>query len=93
MPLYAYWVTAVHDCRAVHAVTVAWTHACIGLYFWLRLKSFFNWAAPMLLSVAVLMPPLAMIGAHHGGREVAQLARHPQWRNENLKRCRRGNAR
>ena len=27
-------------------LTVAWTHACIGLYFWLRLKPFFRWAAP-----------------------------------------------
>ena len=68
------------------SLTVAWTHACIGLYFWLRLKSFFDWAAPMLLSIAVLMPPLAMIGAHHGGREVAELAEDPEWRNENLKR-------
>ena len=61
-------------------LTVAWTHACIGLYFWLRLKSFFNWAAPILLAIAVLMPPLAMIGAHHGGREVAELAEDPEWR-------------
>jgi adenylate cyclase len=32
------------------------------------------------------MPPLAMIGAHHGGREVAELAEDPEWRAENLKR-------
>ena len=35
---------------------VAWGHACIGLYFWLRMKPFFQWAAPVLLSLAVLMP-------------------------------------
>ena len=29
-------------------LTVAWTHACIGLYFWLRLKPFFKWAGAVL---------------------------------------------
>ena len=63
---------------------VAWTHACIGLYFWLRLKPFFKWAGPILLAIAILLPPLAMIGAHHGAREVVELAKQPQWRAKNL---------
>ena len=92
--LYTYWVTAPYNIAVQFiSLTVAWTHACIGLYFWLRLKSFFDWAAPVLLSVAVLMPALAMIGAHHGGREVAQLAEDLEWRNENLKRVPAGQAR
>jgi adenylate cyclase len=92
--LYAYWVTEPYNIAVQFiSLTVAWTHACIGLYFWLRLKSFFDWAAPVLLSVAVLMPALAMIGAHHGGREVAQLAEDSEWRNENLKRVPAGQAR
>jgi adenylate cyclase len=65
-------------------LTVAWTHACIGLYFWLRMKPFFKWAAPILLAVAILLPPLAMIGAHHGAREVIKLAKQPEWRAQNL---------
>ena len=92
--LYTYWVTAPYNIAVQFiSLTVAWTHACIGLYFWLRLKSFFDWAAPVLLSVAALMPALAMIGAHHGGREVAQLAEDSEWRNENLKRVPAGQAR
>ncbi|MFZ0348022.1 MAG: adenylate/guanylate cyclase domain-containing protein [Pseudolabrys sp.] len=92
--LYTYWVTAPYNIAVQFiSLTVAWTHACIGLYFWLRLKSFFDWTAPVLLSVAVLMPALAMIGAHHGGREVAQLAEDSEWRNENLKRVPAGQAR
>ena len=92
--LYTYWVTEPYNIAVQFiSLTVAWTHACIGLYFWLRLKSFFDWAAPVLLSVAVLMPALAMIGAHHGGREVAQLAEDSEWRNENLKRVPAGQAR
>src|SRR6187399_3223422 len=73
--LYTYWVTERYNIAIQFiSLTVAWTHACIGLYFWLRLKSFFDWAAPYLLAVAILLPTLAMVGAHHAGREVAQLA-------------------
>jgi adenylate cyclase len=85
-PLYAYWVIRPHMVAVQFILmTIAWTHACIGLYFWLRLKSFFSWGAPFLLAIAVLMPPLAMIGAHQGAREVIQLADDPDWRKENLR--------
>jgi adenylate cyclase len=84
-PLFAYWVVRQYMIFVQFALlTVAWTHACIGLYFWLRMKPFFKWAAPLLLAVAVLLPPLAMIGAHQGGREVTRLAASPQWRAQNL---------
>jgi adenylate cyclase len=63
---------------------VAWTHACIGLYFWLRLKPFFAWAGPILLAIAVLTPALAMIGAHQGAREVEGLYQNPEWRAQNI---------
>jgi adenylate cyclase len=60
-PLLAYWVTRPYMVGVQFLLlTVAWTHACIGLYFWLRLKPFFKWAAPFLLAIAVLLPPLAM---------------------------------
>ena len=85
-PLFAYWVPRPYMIAVQFVLLlVAWTHACIGLYFWLRLKPFFKWAGPILLAIAVLLPPLAMIGAHHGGREVVELAKQPQWRAENLK--------
>jgi adenylate cyclase len=63
-------------------LTVAWTHACIGLYFWLRLKPFFRWAWPFLFAVAVLLPPLAMTGTHRGAHEATVLSANPQWRAE-----------
>jgi adenylate cyclase len=75
-PLFAYWVARPHMIAVQFALlTIAWTHACIGLYFWLRLKPFFKWAGPILLAVAVLLPPLAMIGAHHGAEEVIVLTK------------------
>ena len=85
-PLFAYWVSRPHMIAVQFILlTIAWTHACIGLYFWLRLKSFFSWAGPILLAIAVLMPPLAMIGAHHGAHEVVDLAEDADWRKENLR--------
>jgi adenylate cyclase len=83
--LFAYWANRPLMIGVQFLLlTVAWTHACIGLYFWLRLKPFFKWAAPLLLATAVLLPPLAMTGAHHGAREVVQLAAQSQWRAENI---------
>jgi adenylate cyclase len=85
--LFAYWANNPQMVGVQFLLlTVAWTHACIGLYFWLRLKPFFKWAAPFLLATAVLLPPLAMTGAHHGAREVIQLASQPQWRAEHITR-------
>ena len=85
-PLFGYWNNRPHMIAVQFVLlTVAWTHACIGLYFWLRLKRFFKWAAPILLAIAVLMPPLAMLGAYHGAREVTELAKQPQWRAQNVK--------
>jgi len=79
--LLGYWVARPFMIPVQYVLlTVAWAHGCIGLYFWLRLKPFFKWAAPFLLAVAVLLPPLAMLGVYQGGREVIQLAKDPQWR-------------
>jgi adenylate cyclase len=83
--LNAYWVTRPY----MHWVQfglliVAWTHGCIGLYFWLRLKRFFGRAAPYLLAAAVLIPTLALLGLVQGAREVIQLSQQPEWRAANL---------
>jgi adenylate cyclase len=85
-PLYAYWALRQYSIAVQFVLlTVAWTHACIGLYFWLRLKPFFKKAWPILFAVAVLLPPIAMIGAHQGAREVVRLAQDPGWRKENFR--------
>jgi adenylate cyclase len=84
--LFAFWNVPSYGILIQYVLlTVAWTHGCIGLYFWLRLKQFFSWAAPLLLALAVLLPALAMLGAYQGGREVVQLATSPQWRAANVR--------
>jgi adenylate cyclase len=83
--LVAYWSLRPYMIAVQFVLlTVAWIHACIGLYFWLRLKPFFRWAGPLLLAVAVLLPPLAMTGTHRGGHEAVELAAQPQWRAEHI---------
>ncbi|MGH6727955.1 MAG: adenylate/guanylate cyclase domain-containing protein [Pseudolabrys sp.] len=81
----AYWVGRPHmEWVQFILLTIAWTHACIGLYFWLRLRPSFKWTWPILFAIAVLMPSFAMVGTIHGAREVIAHAKDPQWRKQNL---------
>src|SRR4051794_24087018 len=83
--LYAYWVVWPYKMWLMFLVlAVAWVHACIGLYFWLRMKAFFKTAAPYLLAGAVLIPVLATLGLYQGGRTVVAESASPAWRAENL---------
>ena len=46
----------------VLAVVTVWTHACIGIHYWLRTKRWYpNWR-PALFSFALLLPTLALAG-------------------------------
>ncbi|WP_371424217.1 adenylate/guanylate cyclase domain-containing protein [Tardiphaga sp.] len=71
-------------------VLVSWLHGCIGLYFWLRLKTYFKRLAPYLLAAAVLIPTLALLGIFQGKREVEAKLASPQWRAANLNETRLG---
>jgi adenylate cyclase len=81
---FAYWIVWPLKMWLMYAVLViAWTHGCIGLYFWLRMKPLFKRAAPFLLAAAVLVPTLAMLGLYQGGRSVVD-SDSTEWRAENL---------
>ena len=84
LPIFAWWVEESQTIAQTGLLLVAWGHACIGLYFWLRMKPFFQWAAPVLLSLAVLMPILALLGVYQGGREVIDFAQERAWRVQHL---------
>ena len=82
---YLFFVVAPSRLWQMLAVLViAWVHGCIGLYFWLRMKPFFKRAAPFLLSAAVLIPTLAMLGIYQGGRSVMADYDDADWRIKNL---------
>jgi adenylate cyclase len=83
--LYAYWVAWPYRILQMYAVLlIAWIHGCIGLYFWLRMRTFYKRAAPFLLAAAVLIPTLAMLGLYQGGRSVIADSETAEWRAENL---------
>jgi len=63
--------------RQSSLLVVAWTHGCIGLHFWLRLRPWYRRMFPVMLSAYVLLPVLALLGFAQAGREVTALAREP----------------
>lgn len=84
--LYLFFVGSNRIWTMTILLIIAWIHGCIGIYFWLRLKSFFTRAAPYLLAAAVLIPTLALLGVYQGGRSVAAEADDGEWRTHNLTR-------
>lgn len=63
--------------RQLGLFTVAWTHGCIGLHYWLRLRRWYAPLFPWLLTAVVLVPVLALLGVAEAAREVSVLARDP----------------
>jgi adenylate cyclase len=61
-------------------LVVAWLHGCIGLHFWLRLKSWYARWVPFAYAGALLVPVIGLLGFVAGGREVARLAQDEAWR-------------
>lgn len=83
---FAYWISwpPLKMWMLFAVLVISWTHGCIGLYLWLRMKAFYKTAAPYLLAAAVLIPTLAMLGLYQGGRIVVD-SDSAEWRAENLK--------
>ncbi len=83
--LYSFWVAdRVLGGVQLALLVVAWTHGCIGVGLWLRLRRWFPRAAPYLLCAAVLVPVLALLGFFQGGRQVLAVAHDPAWRAAHL---------
>ena len=83
--MLAYWVARPYmEWVQFTLLTIAWTHACIGLFFWLGLKPLFRWAWPIFFAIGVLLPPLAMLGVIHGARDVIAATKDLQWRKQHL---------
>lgn len=83
--LIAYWINRPWQHWLQYALlAVAWTHGCIGLYYWLRLRRWFAAAAPYLLACAVLLPAFAFLGLVHGATEAHALFQQPEWRKANF---------
>ncbi|MBV9970811.1 MAG: adenylate/guanylate cyclase domain-containing protein, partial [Xanthobacteraceae bacterium] len=78
--LYAYFVAFPWRGGLQLAVLViAWVHAMIGVWFWLRLKPWYPRWQPLLYAAALLVPTLAILGTFEGGREVVARSADPIW--------------
>jgi adenylate cyclase len=89
--LYSFWVSSPYICMIQQAlVIVAWTHGCIGIWFWFRLQPWFARVRSPLLCATVLLPVLALLGFLQSGREVVALAHDPAWRSVALSPVRTG---
>jgi len=69
------WLSLVQ----VLAVLTVWTHACIGIHFWLRTKPWYPSFRVWLFGFALLLPALALAGYVTGGNQVLREAKNPDF--------------
>lgn len=58
---------------------VAWTHGCMGVHYWLRMRTWYARLSLPLYTLAILLPVLALLGFAQAGRHVSVLASDPEW--------------
>jgi adenylate cyclase len=68
----------------VAAVLTVWTHACIGVHFWLRTKTWYARWRPLFVGVGLLLPTLALSGYVTAGNQVLRAAENPNYANLSL---------
>jgi adenylate cyclase len=73
-------------------VLVAWTHGCMGVHYWLRMRPWYSRLGMVLYTLAVLIPVLALLGFAQAGRFVTTLAADPIWIREIMADARVPNA-
>lgn len=70
-----FWITSpFNGIKQTVALIVIWSHGCIGIHFWLRYRQWYQKAAPVLLTVAILLPVLALLGFANTGRTIANMS-------------------
>jgi adenylate cyclase len=76
--LIAQWLVAPwHGILQAVAVVTVWTHACVGIHFWLRTKIWYPDWRPYLFAFALLLPTLALAGFVAAGNEAVRLSQDP----------------
>ncbi|TMJ53545.1 MAG: adenylate/guanylate cyclase domain-containing protein [Alphaproteobacteria bacterium] len=59
------------------ALLTVWTHASIGIHFWLRTKNWYPNVRGGLAAVAILIPTLALAGYVSAGNQIVREAEEP----------------
>jgi adenylate cyclase len=61
------------------AVLTVWSHACIGIHFWLRTKLWYPGWRPLFFGIGLLLPTLALAGFVSAGNAVLRGAENPDY--------------
>jgi adenylate cyclase len=51
-------------------VVLVWTHLCVGLHYWLRLRDGYRRSLRFIYPIAVMLPVLALLGFWGAGIEL-----------------------
>src|ERR1700682_4926515 len=78
--LFAPWLGVLQ----VLGVLTVWTHACIGIHFWLRTKIWYPDWRIWLFGIALLLPALALAGYVSAGNEVLRQAKDPDYVRDSI---------
>ena len=73
------WPIPLRGGLQLAVLVIAWIHAMIGLWFWLRLKPWYPRWQPLLYASALLVPTLAILGMFEGARQVIGDGEDPAW--------------
>ncbi len=83
--LLKFWVRApFFGVLQTALLLIVWIHGCIGVHMWLRLKPFYPHVRDALLSIAVLLPALALLGYYQGGQRILQAVQEPPWQARHM---------
>jgi adenylate cyclase len=78
--LTVYWVSAPGlKTLQIAAVLAIWTHACIGIHFWLRTKRWYMSWQWLFAALALLIPTLTIAGFVSGGAQIMREAEDPDF--------------
>src|SRR5688572_17789901 len=79
--LYIYWQARPDvGIKQTIMLIVAWTHAMLGLHYWLRLRPWYPRAAPAIFTTMLLIPILALLGFADGGQSAVHRLADPATR-------------
>jgi adenylate cyclase len=68
--VYALWRSPSLRTQQSLALIIAWTHGCLGMWFWLRGRRWYERFAPFFHMAAIVIPVLALLGFYASAQVV-----------------------
>lgn len=73
------WLDNVNFWQQTALIVIVWTHLCVGLHFWLRVKPLYEKCEALFYAAAVVIPLLGWLGFIQAGKLVERMASVPGW--------------